>query len=415
MNGTFVNGIAARDRRAGRDQARRRGPLRPGDAPLPALARDPSSAPRVAASAPRAAAALDTPLRCLRGVGPGARRGARRGRASRTVGDLLWHLPLRYEDRRAIAPVAAVDARRAPGTVRGRLAELRRSAPAGAASPSSAARLDDGTGALAGRLVQPALPGAADRVDGDEYLLHGAVRRGASGLFELVNPTCEPRRRGARDRRAIVPVYPPVGGLGPAALRAARSSRRCSRLDLREPPPEPLPAELLARATRLPPLADALARAARAGERTRRRARSTSRGSPAHPRLIYGELLELPARARAAARSGEVREREAASLPHRRRGCARSRASVLPFALTAAQKRVLRGDRRRPRGARTRCCACSRATSAAARRSSRRWRWCSALESGLQGAFMAPDRAARRAALRDLARAARRRATGSRC
>ena len=66
---------------------------------------------------------LETPLRFLRGVGPG-RAEKLAGAGLRTVEDLLLTVPLRYEDRRRVARVAEIQG---PGlwTVAGRIEDLR--------------------------------------------------------------------------------------------------------------------------------------------------------------------------------------------------------------------------------------------------------------------------------------------------
>ena len=50
---------------------------------------------------------LDTPVTYLRGVGP--RRAEALGRLKiRTAGDLLYHIPHRYEDASTISPIASM-------------------------------------------------------------------------------------------------------------------------------------------------------------------------------------------------------------------------------------------------------------------------------------------------------------------
>jgi len=62
-------------------------------------------------------------LTAVRGIGP-ARGGAFAAAGYFTVGDLLFHLPHRYEDRRAVTPVGEVCAA-GEVTVRGRLTDLK--------------------------------------------------------------------------------------------------------------------------------------------------------------------------------------------------------------------------------------------------------------------------------------------------
>ncbi|HEX6204155.1 MAG TPA: hypothetical protein VF100_14235, partial [Thermoanaerobaculia bacterium] len=66
---------------------------------------------------------LDAPTTALPGVGP-ARARALAAAGFATLGDLLFHVPIRYEDRSTVMPVAAAAAGES-GTFRGRLRDLR--------------------------------------------------------------------------------------------------------------------------------------------------------------------------------------------------------------------------------------------------------------------------------------------------
>src|SRR5436305_9737721 len=125
-----------------------------------------------------------------------------------------------------------------------------------------------------------------------------------------------------------------MGKLGAPFLRRLIDSL-LAVVDLREIP-ETLPAELLARHG-LPALGEALEALHRPREEDV--ATLNARGTPAHHRLVYGELLEMQV-ILALRREREARE------PRSRRyrlgaQALRTVRQNLPFPLTAAQERVL--------------------------------------------------------------------------
>jgi ATP-dependent DNA helicase RecG len=275
----------------------------------------------------------DTPLGQVRGIGP-ARAGAFAAAGYRTVGDLLYHLPHRYEDRREVVPVGEVNA---PGevTLRGRLSGLRAIRIRRRGLALVRGMVEDETGRLpVVWFNRPYLPTWAE--GGEEYLLHGPVRLGKSGGLELLNPSCE-RAAGALHGGRVAPIYPAVRGVRPAMLRRLLP-QVLAQLDLPRALAEPLPADVLARHG-LPPLPEAVAYLHAPPDGADLEALGRRR-SPAHLRLIYGELLELQLEL-ALLRERAVRapRRHRYSIDDRLRDAARA---ALPFRLTAAQKRALR-------------------------------------------------------------------------
>jgi ATP-dependent DNA helicase RecG len=274
---------------------------------------------------------LATPLLALRGVGP-ARSRALAERGYRTVGDLLHHLPFRYEDRRTLSKIAELSE---PGeyTFQGRLSSLSRVRLRRRGLSMVRGALEDESGQLAAVWFnRPYLPNQVE--EGAEYLLHGTVRSRGETL-ELINATCE-RPEAASVTRGVVPIYPAVAGLGPATLRGL-IDRSLALADLPSSLADDLPRELLARHD-LPKLGEALLELHRPPTDVDVEALNERR-SPAHRRLIYGELfdqqLELGL-SRAA-----VRRR---SKPHRYAALARLEgltATLPPFELTGAQKRAV--------------------------------------------------------------------------
>lgn len=298
------------------------------------------------------------PLQSLPGIGPvRSRELAEAG--FRTVGDLLAHLPRRYEDRTTISTVAealeafslrATPDEPAPVTLRGRLEGVRRVRIRRRGVSLVRGRLVDETGSIPVLWFnRPYLETTVDPAK--EYLLHGRLRtpRGRSGRApELLNPSCEEVDRALAAGR-VLPVYPSLGPLGPARV-VRLIARALEGLDL-DALPEPLPDELLERRG-LPRLGPALRSLHLPKEGGTPVDLLNGRRSPAHRRLIYGELLEQQivlselrqerAGLEKAHRYGEGERLE------RAREVART---ILPFRLTADQRRALgeiADDLRRP-------------------------------------------------------------------
>ncbi len=273
-----------------------------------------------------------TPLRFLRGVGP--ERATKLAAAGfLTVEDLLFHLPLRYEDRRRVAAIGEID-RVGEWTVRGALEDVRVIRTRRRSFSLVRARLVDSTGSLPVTWFnQPYL--AKRLAAGETWLLHGPVRGADWGLWEMVNPSCE-AESNARPAGPIVPVYPRLAGLGAAAVARLVAGA----LPALEDPEaaESLP-EWLRRRYALPELAAAL-RALHSPAEEIDLQTLAGGDSLAHRRLIYGELLEFQLHlARSREREVGTAKRHRYAIDDRARRIARE---ILPFALTGAQKRVVR-------------------------------------------------------------------------
>jgi len=362
----------------------------------------------------------NTPVDALKGVGPVRRRELEEAGLA-TVGDLLLHLPRSYQDRRFRTPVSRVLAD--PGsvasrrvTLRGRLTRLRVIRTRRRGLTLVRGRLDDGTGVLP--VVWFNRPWLTRQIpDGAAVLLHGEVREARGGGVELLNPSLErlaeenggeeneeanegADEAGDAPRDALVPVYPSAGSCGPAFLTGL-IRQVLERFDPRRRVCDPLPPELLRRHG-LPTLGEALHRVHRppvsakdaedADEPGADGADAEveaflARDSPAHRRLVYGELLELQLRVGLArARQAEIRQSFRIRVDDRVRDVCRR---LLPFRLTGAQRRTLKeivDDMTRPQpmlrllqgdvGSGKTIVAALALTVA--------------LENGLQGAFMAP-------------------------
>ena len=275
---------------------------------------------------------FNTPLQYVKGVGPG-RAEAFAAAGFKTVGDLLQHLPFRYEDRRAIRTVGQI---RVPGmwTVRARIEQLKLLRTRRRSLSIVRGVLTDAGAVLPVTWFNR--PYLTNQVEGGvEYLLHGEVRLGKSGL-EMLNPTCE-RAEEALHGARIVSIYPAAGKIGPAILRRI-FDHVLREVDLAQHSPDPLPEELLRRYA-LPRLHRALA-TLHAPADDEDMALLNSRRSPSHLRLIYGELLELQLElALLRQREVKVRKEHAYRIDDGVRAVARE---ILPFRLTGAQRRVLK-------------------------------------------------------------------------
>ena len=297
-----------------------------------------------------------------------------------TVRDLIFHLPFRYEDRRGTLPVAAAAAG-VSATFRGRLVEVRRIRTRRRSFSLVRGFVEDASGRLP--VVWFNRPYLTDRSDrSDQFVLHGPVRPAKRGL-ELVNPSCERAEEAVHGDR-IAPVYPAAGKVGPAALRRILAGV-LRQIDLPREVPETVPAERLQRHG-LPPLGEALETLHHPGADADVAALN-GRRTPAHQRLIYGELLELQVALalRRLRQESEPRARRYRTGPQLRKVLA----EIPPFPLTGAQERVMKeilADLARPYpmlrllqgdvgSGKTIVAALALAA---------------ALESGHQGAFMAP-------------------------
>ncbi len=309
----------------------------------------------------------------VRGVGP-ARARDLAAAGLHTVRDLLLHVPARYEDRRVSRPVAEARAGES-ATFRGRLSGVRLIRTRRRGFSFVRASLE---GLPVVWFNRPYL--ANQDLEGREVFLHGQVRE-AKGKLELMNPSVEPV--SAEAGGPIAPVYAAAGSVGPAAMTRILAAV-LPQVDLRRMP-ENLPEELFQRYG-LPSLGESL-QDLHHPEPDADVDLLNGRRSPAHRRVIYGELLELQVTL------ALLRERER-SEPRARRfrlgpKLRRTLGAIPPFPLTGAQERVLEeilGDLAAPHpmlrllqgdvgSGKTIVAALALAA---------------ALENGWQGAFMAP-------------------------
>jgi ATP-dependent DNA helicase RecG len=278
-----------------------------------------------------------------------------------------------------VTPVASASAGTA-ATFRGRLADLRRIRTRRRGFSLVRGFVEDATGRLP--VVWFNRPYLANQAGlKEEHLLHGSVREAKGGGVELLNPSCEPAA-GAVHSARIAPVYPAVKGLGSALLRRLMDAL-LAEVDLRQMP-ETLPADLLERHG-LPALGEALEALHRPREEDVEAL--NARRTPAHHRLVYGELLEMQV---ALALRREREAREPRSRRYRLGSAAlRKVRQSLPFKLTAAQEKVF-GEIVADLGAPHPMHRLLQGDVGSGKTAVAALALALALESGFQGAFMAP-------------------------
>ena len=267
---------------------------------------------------------LDTPVTYLKGVGP-ARAEALRRLGVVTAGDLLYHIPHRYEDASTVAHIASLEPGM-QGTVIGRVVS-KGVLPTRKGLRIFQAVLRDDTGMI--EVSWPGQPFLDRTIRKDDVLLvSGSVRFFHGRQLqprEYVNLGDDEHGTAAG---RVLAIYPATEGLSFKVIRGIVESHLDELLPLVS---EYLPRELL-RAAAVPSIGDAL--------RMVHRPSSIGEAMEGRARLAFEELLFvqiLQQRARSLAR--EVRS--GIRFENRRDLTTRLR-ETLPFSLTGAQGRVLR-------------------------------------------------------------------------
>ncbi len=160
------------------------------------------------------------PVTALRGVGPRlATQLADYGITQ--VEDLLFHLPLRYQDRTRITPIAGLQ-EGSEVTVEG---EVRLADIVFGRRRSLVARIQDGTGTLTLRFFHFSAAQKSSLQPGTRLRCFGQVRRGANG-FEIFHPEYRALETGetsgvsrSTGEEALTPVYPTTTGIGQTQWR----------------------------------------------------------------------------------------------------------------------------------------------------------------------------------------------------
>lgn len=268
------------------------------------------------------------PVAALRGVGPKLKEKLARLNIH-TVQDLLFHLPLRYEDRTRIRSVGTLR----PGEralVRG---EIEHTEIVYRGRRMLAVVLADGTGSLTLRFFHFSAAQRERLKRGQPLECFGEVRAGRHGL-EMVHPEYHAGGNDHPPDDALTPVYPATEGLQQRPLRKLNDqalARLRSAGGLEEWLPDDLRASLA-----LPTLADALLYVHRPPPDADVQ-KLAAVEHPAQQRLIFEELLAHHLSLRRLRR--ELQSHPA--TPLETAGVLVERfLAALPFELTAAQKRV---------------------------------------------------------------------------
>jgi ATP-dependent DNA helicase RecG len=267
------------------------------------------------------------PLSRLRGVGPAYTRELA-GRGLTTVEDALYFLPVRYEDRRRLTPLAEL----IPGQKAVVTGAIRRSGPVG---PPRRRRfemiVEDETGELAAVWFHFRQAHLAGFAPGTRVIMSGRVDE-YQGRRQMVHPDLRPLEPGADPDPELVPIYPAVGSIPPRRLRSiiARAVETARDLD------DPIRSILDGRIYPVS-LGDAVAGLHRPPAEAEL-GRIEARRSPWHQGLIVNELfyfclgLALTARSRRSSRRAGAGVDLAALGPF---------LAALPFTLTAAQVKAV--------------------------------------------------------------------------
>jgi ATP-dependent DNA helicase RecG len=281
----------------------------------------------------RSRTSLGAAVTHLRGVGPKlAERLTRLGIVQ--VRDLLFHLPLRYEDRTRVTPIGALraDARAViQGTIDLVQVQFGR-------RRSLLVRLSDGTGAVLLRFFHFSKAQQEGLARGMVLRCYGEVRRGRLGL-ELIHPEyrrIDPSQPSPVDE-TLTPVYPATEGVQQAAFRRLTDQAlEILRSDRSRDLDDLIPAALLADEN-LPALSDAILFLHRPPPDVALETLESGT-HPAQRRLIFDELLAHQLSLRRLRQ--RVREHRAPKLPEKD-GLRQRFLNSLPFALTGAQAKVV--------------------------------------------------------------------------
>ncbi|SPJ32359.1 ATP-dependent DNA helicase RecG [Kushneria phyllosphaerae] len=157
-----------------------------------------------------------TDLDTLKGVGPAMRERLER-LGLQVVEDLLFHLPLRYQDRTRVTPIAGLRAG-SEAVVEG---EVTASDVIQGRKRSLLVRLRDGSGIMSLRFFHFSQAQVGQFARGTRIRLFGEARSGSTGL-EMYHPEYRLLKddTGEEVEETLTPIYPTTEGLAQPRLRA---------------------------------------------------------------------------------------------------------------------------------------------------------------------------------------------------
>ena len=156
---------------------------------------------------------LLAPLSTLRGVGPKLLARLEELGLSQ-IEDLLYHFPLRYQDRTQVTPIGSLR-EGADAVVQG---SVRVASIVPGRRPTLMAKVDDGTGLLTLRFFHFRRAQAQQIKSADSITLFGQARLSGAGI-EMVHPEYRLDTTDTLLEEALTPIYPTVEGLGQGLWR----------------------------------------------------------------------------------------------------------------------------------------------------------------------------------------------------
>lgn len=162
--------------------------------------------------------ALQNPIRYIKGVGP-MRAALLEGLGLKTVNDLLFHLPFRYEDRRDLKKIHQATIGKEDSFV-GKLIRLDKRYIPKRRRQILIGTLTDGTGILSLVWFHPKPYITKRLTPGQDFIVHGKVEGGRGAEKRIVHPDFEPIEAGEEEEREkILPVYFRPGGIPMRMIR----------------------------------------------------------------------------------------------------------------------------------------------------------------------------------------------------
>ena len=267
---------------------------------------------------------LQLPLRQFKGVGPKV-FSKLESMGLETVEDLLFHFPLRYQDKTRLSCIGELK-EGMDAVVRG---TIRASGIARGRRPTLIVKVDDGTGFITLRFFHFRRAQAQQLRIGDTITLFGQPRM-VGGNTEFAHPEYVVGDREPQLEEALTPVYPVTEGMGQSTMRNLTQQ---ALTYLTQNPPEDL-------LTGLPGDSPSITDSIKFLHRPSPDANTAAIVAGEHPAQLRLALEELVAH-QLSLLSRRARTHEKTAAPVNSQGkLADTITSQLPFTLTGAQQRV---------------------------------------------------------------------------